>query len=112
MYCIPVIAQHTEEAIKKMSEAASQADIFEIRLDLMSSFDIQDLIKQAPRAVLVTYRSKDECGEGEADVDTVTGFLTDAAQAGADYVQFDNSAQMPCYCDKCQADFPKHLINF
>jgi hypothetical protein len=32
-------------------------------------------------------------------------------EAGADFIHFDNSAQMPCYCDKCRSNFPKHLID-
>lgn len=30
-------------------------------------------------------------------------------EAGADCVFFDNSAQMPCYCDNCQKNFPEYL---
>jgi len=33
-----------------------------------------------------------------------------AIKDGADYVQFDNSAQMPCYCKKCREGFPAYVL--
>ena len=30
--------------------------------------------------------------------------------AGAEFIAFDNCAQMPCYCEKCQAGFVKYIL--
>ncbi|MFH1614462.1 MAG: beta-galactosidase trimerization domain-containing protein [Planctomycetota bacterium] len=32
-----------------------------------------------------------------------------AIKDGAEFILFDNSAQMPCYCDRCTKDFPGYL---
>jgi hypothetical protein len=31
-------------------------------------------------------------------------------EAGADFIHFDNSSQMPCYCQKCQKGFVEYLL--
>ncbi len=33
-----------------------------------------------------------------------------AIDDGADFIQFDNSGQMPCYCPKCREGFPQYLL--
>ena len=32
-------------------------------------------------------------------------------EAGTDLVFFDNSAQMPCYCEQCKIDFPQYILS-
>jgi 3-dehydroquinate dehydratase type I len=89
MFCIPIIAGETEEALNKMTEAKDLADIFEIRLDLMKTFNIATLIQASPKPVLVTYRSKAEGGEGSADFPTIADYLNQAIQAGAALVDVE-----------------------
>ena len=91
MYCIPIIAANTNEALKKMSEAEFRADIFEIRLDLMKSFDIGELIHSPNRPVLMTYRSEQECGKGLAHPGIRTEYLISASNEGAAYVDVELS---------------------
>ncbi len=91
MFCIPIIARDTEEAIQKMTQAKDLADILELRLDLFETFDVQSLIKASPRPVLVTYRSQKEGGNGKADAQTVADYLITAVQAGADLVDVELS---------------------
>ena len=91
MYCIPIIETNTDEAIKKMSEAESRSDLFEIRLDLMESFDIGKLIHSSNRPVLVTYRSEQECGKGSAHPGIRTEHLISALHEGAAYVDVELS---------------------
>ena len=66
MICIPVMARDNPDAIKKMAEAAPLADMMEIRLDVMETFDLAEIIQNAPKPVIVTYRSKKEGGSGLA----------------------------------------------
>ncbi len=87
--CIPIMARDTDEAIEKMEKAAEWADLFEIRLDVMESFDLDRLIASSPLPVLVTYRSVKEGGKGKADYVIRTHHLIKAMEAGADLVDVE-----------------------
>jgi 3-dehydroquinate dehydratase type I len=89
MICISIIARNPAEAVEKMKRAEGLADIVEIRLDLMQSFDVKELIEAASKLVLVTYRSEQEGGRGRGDANLVTSYLTHALKAGADYVDVE-----------------------
>jgi len=91
MFCIPVLAANTGEAILKMAEAGPLADIFEIRLDMMETFDLLPIIRSSPKPVLVTYRSTKECGKGSDDPETRVNHALAAVQAGADFVDVERS---------------------
>ena len=69
VFCIPIIAKDTEEAIKKMGEAGRLADVFEVRLDLMDTFDVRTIVSVSEKPVLITYRSVKEGGKGEAGLE-------------------------------------------
>lgn len=66
MICIPIQAQNTAEALEKMRQAGKLAGALEIRLDLMASFDLEKLLLNPPKPVVVTYRSQEEGGGGAA----------------------------------------------
>ena len=91
MLCIPIIAQDTEGAIKKISKAEEQANICEIRLDLMDSFHLDQIMGAAKKPVIVTYRSENEGGQGNADPSDVTDYLLSAARENADYIDVELS---------------------
>ncbi len=91
MICIPIIARNNAEAINKMNEAAPLADMMEIRLDLMESFSLKDIIQKASRPVIVTYRSKKEGGNGLARYETRVRHLLNAVELGADFVDVEFS---------------------
>ncbi|MFC1891046.1 type I 3-dehydroquinate dehydratase [Thermodesulfobacteriota bacterium] len=91
MLCIPIIAKDTKEAVEKIAQAESKADITEIRLDLMESFDLSSMIKAAAKPVIITYRTISECGKGDADYDTIAGHLLNAVQEGSDFVDVELS---------------------
>ena len=74
-----------------MEEAAPLADIVEIRLDVMETFSLNEIIGSAPRPVIVTYRTKREGGQGGADYGTTIQYLIDAVRAGADFVDVEYS---------------------
>ena len=89
MICIPIMARSNGEALKKMAEAEPLADVLELRLDVMEAFDLKELIKAAPKPVLVTYRSKREGGRGSAGYGTRIRHLVGAVEAGADFVDVE-----------------------
>jgi len=89
MICIPIVAPDTESALKKMALAELLADVIEIRLDLMETWDVHELIASAARPVLITYRSKREGGGGSADYDSRIRLLSRAVAAGAAYVDVE-----------------------
>jgi 3-dehydroquinate dehydratase type I len=89
MFCIPIIARDTEEALRKMAMAAPLADIVEVRLDLMDSFDLGPIIRSSVKPVLITYRSEKEGGMGKDDPDTVAGYLVSAIKEGTDIIDLE-----------------------
>jgi 3-dehydroquinate dehydratase type I len=89
MFCIPIIARDTEEALRKMAVAAPLADIVEVRLDLMNSFELGPIIRSSVKPVLITYRSEKEGGMGKDDPDTVAGYLVSAIKEGTDIIDLE-----------------------
>lgn len=89
LLCIPIIAQDIEGAIAKISEAEKHADILELRLDLMSSFHLEQLIDAANKPVIVTYRSEKEGGQGNLDPSIVADHLMTAVQKKAEYIDIE-----------------------
>ena len=87
--CVPIMARNTDEAIYKMEKAVDFAHLFEIRLDVMESFDLDRVIRSSPLPVLVTYRSVKEGGKGKADYSIRTHYLIKAIEAGADFVDVE-----------------------
>jgi 3-dehydroquinate dehydratase type I len=91
MFCIPIMARNTEEALKKITSANTLADILEIRLDLMERFNLQKIIKATSKPLLVTYRSLKEGGKGNSDPETHANYIFTAIQEGADLVDVELS---------------------
>lgn len=91
MFCIPIIARNTAEALEKIARANTLADMLEIRLDMMNTFDLHEIIKAASKPVLVTYRSKKEGGKSISDPETHTDYILTAIQKGADLVDVELS---------------------
>ena len=91
MICIPIMAKNTDGALERIAKANSLSDIIEIRLDVMEDFDLKKIIRSATKPVLVTYRSKKEGGRGSAGYGTRVRYLSDAMEAGADYVDVELS---------------------
>jgi 3-dehydroquinate dehydratase type I len=89
MICIPIIAKNTDAALEKIIRANTLADMLEIRLDLMDTFDLTRILQTADKPVLVTYRSKNEGGKGSADPDTYTQYALAALRLGADLVDVE-----------------------
>ena len=91
MFCIPVVSRNNAEALRKIALAEPLADMLEIRLDAMETFDVNEIIKAASKPVLVTYRSRREGGKGSADAETHAKYVLTAIQSGADLVDLELS---------------------
>jgi 3-dehydroquinate dehydratase type I len=91
MICIPIVARNTEQALEKMGRAATMADMLEIRLDLMETFDLQEILQASRKPVLVTYRSEREGGKGGAAPEVQTDYLQTAVEKGANLVDVELS---------------------
>jgi 3-dehydroquinate dehydratase type I len=91
LLCIPIIAYDTKSALKKIAEAKEHADVLELRLDLMDSFDLHQMISSAEKPVIVTYRSNKEGGQGNADPSMVAEYLINAARENATYIDVELS---------------------
>ena len=89
MFCIPIIAKDTDEALNKIDRANHVADMVEIRLDVMDTFDLKELIRAAQKPVLVTYRSSEEGGAGTASCESRVGHIVAALEQGADLVDVE-----------------------
>jgi 3-dehydroquinate dehydratase type I len=85
------IAKNTDEAAKKIARANTFADILEIRLDAMDTFDLHTIIKASYKPVLVTYRSKKEGGKGCAQPETHSEYILTALKEGADLLDVELS---------------------
>ncbi len=91
MICIPVMARNNAEAFAKMAQAGNDADLFEIRLDVMESFDLAELIQKSAKPLIITYRSKKEGGSGKAGYASQAHYLSMAIELGADFVDVEYS---------------------
>ena len=89
MICVPIIARNNSEAYRKIDIAAPLAQMIEIRLDLMESFNLKELLNASPKPVLVTYRSKRDGGNGSVEYGTRIRYLIDAIELGADFVDVE-----------------------
>ncbi|MCP4682385.1 MAG: type I 3-dehydroquinate dehydratase [Desulfobacterales bacterium] len=91
MICIPIMAGNNAEALEKMLKASSLADMMEIRLDIMESFNLDEIIQKASKPLIVTYRSKKEGGKGLARYETRIRYLIAAGKSGADFIDVEHS---------------------
>ncbi|HUU40790.1 MAG TPA: type I 3-dehydroquinate dehydratase [Desulfatiglandales bacterium] len=91
MFCVPIISKNTEEALEIMERVAPMADVLEIRLDLMERFDLHEIISAAPKPVIITYRSKEDGGNGLADPEIHADYIFTAIKEGADFVDVESS---------------------
>jgi 3-dehydroquinate dehydratase type I len=85
------MARDNAEALEKMARAEVLADLMEIRLDAMESFDLKELISGANRPLIITHRSKREGGKGDAAHALRARHLLKAEEAGARFVDVELS---------------------
>jgi len=91
MICIPIVSPSMEKAVKDIAAAEKIADILELRLDLISRFDLPALLNAAKRPCIVTNRTKLEGGQFKGTEEERVAILRQAIQAGADYIDIETS---------------------
>ncbi|MCD6306813.1 MAG: type I 3-dehydroquinate dehydratase [Deltaproteobacteria bacterium] len=85
--CVSIAARDTAEALNKMARAETLADVIELRLDLMESFDMKQLVGSTTKPILAAYRTK---GQGGAGNEEAAGpCLMEAVEAGANFVDVE-----------------------
>jgi 3-dehydroquinate dehydratase type I len=89
MICIPILAKDNDIALEKMVKAEALADVLEIRLDVMESFNLEEIIRAKTRPLIITYRSKKEGGCGSLADEAQYRYLGNAIASGADYVDVE-----------------------
>jgi 3-dehydroquinate dehydratase / shikimate dehydrogenase len=82
----------TEHARAALRQAARVADIVELRLDLMVSFDLPRLLAERPCPVIVTCRAAREGGRWDGSEEERLDVLRRAIDLGAEYVDVEADA--------------------
>jgi len=91
MICIPVYGENNVEILKKVAIAGQLGDMVEIRLDGTDKIDLDTVFRACEKPVIATYRSRQEGGKGSENYGTRMGYLMDAIEAGANYVDVEYS---------------------
>jgi len=91
MICIPIVGPSMEKALLDISQAEKIADIIELRLDLIASFDLPTLMQATALPTIVTNRTKTEGGQWKGTEEERVQVLRQAIAAGADYVDIETS---------------------
>ena len=93
MICLPIVGASMPKALDQITAAEKFADIIELRLDLIASFDLKILLNAANKPVIVTARSKLDGGQFKGSEEKRVAVLHDALETGADYVDIEVSTQ-------------------
>jgi 3-dehydroquinate dehydratase/shikimate dehydrogenase len=92
MIAIALNEPTTDHARAALQRAARVADIVELRLDLMESFDLPRLLADRPCPVVVTCRAVREGGQWHGTEDARLDVLRQAIDLGAEYVDVEADA--------------------
>ena len=91
MICVPIVGTSMPKALDQITTAEKVADILELRLDLIDSFDLSLLVNAAKKPIIVTARSKLDGGQFKGSEEARLGILHAALEAGADYIDIEVS---------------------
>lgn len=91
MICIPIVGPTMARAQAQIESALAIADILELRLDLIESASLKDLLDYSTLPVIVTNRSKHDGGQFKGSDEDRVQSLRDALKSGADYVDIEVS---------------------
>ncbi len=97
LLCAPVTAKNFTTAINQLNQIEKEADIVELRLDLMNNISkkgIEYIIKKSKKPVIVTFRSTKEGGNERGNEKTREEFLIAAIRAGAQFVDIELSTNV------------------
>ena len=93
MICVPIVGTSMPKALDQITAAEKVADILELRLDLIASFDLNVLLNTTNKPIIVTARSKLDGGQFKGSEEERLGALHAAIEAGADYIDIEVSTQ-------------------
>ena len=91
MICIPIVGPTQSKSLQDIVAAEPLADILELRLDLMSDYDLDALLAASKKPCIVTNRTKREGGQFSGSEEERIGLLKQAMAAGAEYVDIETS---------------------
>lgn len=90
MICIPITAGSNHEALKDLRLACASADLVELRLDYIDRPDLDSLLRDRPRPVIVTNRAVDQGGMYSGNESSRIDMLKKAIDLGADYIDIEH----------------------
>jgi 3-dehydroquinate dehydratase/shikimate dehydrogenase len=90
--CVTV-AERTMEALRRARDAAANADLIELRLDLVDRPSIEGALEGRRRPVIVTCRAQWEGGGFTGSEEERERILTEAVEAGAEFVDIEARAE-------------------
>ena len=89
MICVPVTGPNMAQALEDIKKARSVADLIELRLDLIESFQLKQLMNATSPEVIVTYRPVRQGGKSElSDADRIK-VLQEALSLGAKFIDVE-----------------------
>ena len=91
MICIPIVGPTQSKSLQDIVAAEPLADILELRLDLMSDYDLDALLAASTKPCIVTNRTKREGGQFSGSEEERIVLLKQAMVAGAEYVDIETS---------------------
>ena len=91
MICIPIVGPNQHKSLEDIATAEPLADILELRLDLMSDYDLDGLLAASTKPSIVTNRTKREGGQFSGSEEERIEVLKQAIVAGAEYVDIETS---------------------
>ena len=92
LLCVSLMPETTEEALASLDRVAGRADLAEIRLDAMQTFDLDRLLAAPPCPIIVTFRPAREGGLYHGPEDDRLQTLRRAARLGARYIDVEHDA--------------------
>ena len=92
MIGVALAPDSTEDAIAALRAVSEQADIAELRLDLMPEYDLASILADRPCPVIVTNRAEREGGRFRGRERERVRPLLEAIELGAEFVDIEHDA--------------------